>query len=167
MRAAGEPVDRHAAIDARRPFTDGRGRTGVERPGSLRTGNPGTEAPRHCLDNQILAAAVDALSACELAVTACAVGMLAQKEADDLRAAVNRDLNCADVASATRLVLTRGTDTRPALLTAQLEACAIACEQSHDLCARHATRHEHCRLCSEAITGAASACHQVLRPLRA
>lgn len=119
------------------------------------------------LDNQTLATAVDALSACELAVTACAVGMLAEKEADDLRAAINRDLNCADVAAATRLVLTRGTDAHPAPLMAQLEACAIACEQSHELCAQHAPRHEHCRLCSEATDSAASACHEVLRSLRA
>lgn len=32
------------------------------------------------LDNQTLATAVDALSVCELAVTACAVGMLAEKD---------------------------------------------------------------------------------------
>lgn len=119
------------------------------------------------LDNQTLATTVDALSACELAVTACAVGMLAEKEADELRAAINRDLNCADVASATRLVLTRGTDAHPALLMAQLEACAIACEQSHELCVQHAPQHEHCRLCSEATDSAASACHKVLRSLRA
>ncbi|MGW7071064.1 hypothetical protein ACWGII_27950 [Streptomyces sp. NPDC054855] len=85
------------------------------------------------LDNQTLSTAVDALSACELAVTACAVGMLAEKEADERRAAVNRDLNCADVASATRLALTRGSGAHPTLQMAQLEACAFACEQSHEV----------------------------------
>ncbi|MEU5952351.1 hypothetical protein [Streptomyces sp. NPDC047525] len=118
------------------------------------------------LDNQTLATAADALSACELAVTACAVGMLAEKEADELRAAINRDLNCADVACATRRVLTRGTDADHALLAAQLEACVMACEHSHELCAQHAPRHEHCRLCSEATDRAATACREVLRSLR-
>lgn len=71
------------------------------------------------------------------------------------------------MASTRRLVQTRGTDADPTLLTAQLEACAIACEQSHELCARHAPRHEHCRICSEATGSAASACREVLRSLRA
>lgn len=118
------------------------------------------------LDHQTLATAADALSACEQAVTACAVGMLAAKEADELRAAVNRDLNCADVASTTRRVLTRGTDSDHALLAAQLQACVMACEHSHELCAQHAQRHEHCRLCSEATDRAATACREVLRSLR-
>lgn len=102
----------------------------------------------------------------EQAVTACAVGMLAEKEADELRTAVNRDLNCADVASTTRRVLTRGTDSDHALLAAQLQACVMACEHSHELCAQHAQRHEHCRLCSEATDRAAIACREVLRSLR-
>ncbi|MFC8126325.1 hypothetical protein [Streptomyces sp. NPDC057302] len=119
------------------------------------------------LDNQTLATAVDALSACEQAVTACAVGMLAEKEADELRTSINRDLNCADVASTTRRVLTRGTDSDHALLAAQLQACVMACEHSHELCARHAPHHEHCRLCSEATDGAATACREVMRSLRA
>ncbi|MFF1695331.1 hypothetical protein ACFVXC_17115 [Streptomyces sp. NPDC058257] len=119
------------------------------------------------LDNQTLADAADALSACEQAATACAVGMLAEKEADELRASINRDLNCADVVSATRRVLTRGTDADHALLAAQLQACVMACEHSHELCSRHASHHEHCRLCSEATNRAASACREVLTSLRA
>ncbi|GAA3132250.1 hypothetical protein ACFQ0X_41895 [Streptomyces rectiviolaceus] len=99
------------------------------------------------LDNQAPATAADALSACEQAVTACAVGMLAEKVADELRAAVNRDRNCADVASATR--------------------CVMACEHGHELRARHAPQHEHCRLYSEATDSAAAACREVLRSLRA
>ncbi|MGW5861531.1 hypothetical protein ACWFRJ_05065 [Streptomyces sp. NPDC055239] len=119
------------------------------------------------LDNQTLADAADALSACEQATTACAVGMLCEKEADELRASINRDLNCADVASATRRVLTRGTDADHALLAAQLQACVMACEHSHELCAQHGSHHEHCRLCSEATNRAASACREVLTSLRA
>ncbi|QEU89807.1 hypothetical protein [Streptomyces kanamyceticus] len=118
------------------------------------------------LDNQILAATADALSQCEQAVTACATGMLAEKEADELRVAINRDLDCADVASATRRVLTRGTDADHRLLTTQLEACTLACERSHELCSQHARHHEHCRLCSQATERAITACHKVLQALR-
>ncbi|MEK8170582.1 hypothetical protein NKH77_16180 [Streptomyces sp. M19] len=118
------------------------------------------------LDNRTLAATADALATCEQAVTACAVGMIAEKEADELRLAVNRDLDCADVVSATRRVLTRGTDADHALLARQLEACATACERSHDACERHATRHEHCRICSHATGRAAAACRETLEILR-
>ncbi|MFH8487472.1 hypothetical protein [Streptomyces longisporoflavus] len=119
------------------------------------------------VDNQTLATAADALSACAQAVTACAVGMLAGKEADELRDAINRDLNCSDVACATRRVLIRGTGADHGLLAAQLQACVMACDDSHELCARHAPRHEHCRLCSEATERAAAACREVIRSLRA
>ncbi|MGW6057675.1 hypothetical protein [Streptomyces sp. NPDC055189] len=119
------------------------------------------------LDNHTLATAADALSACEQAVTACAVGMLAEKEADELRTAVNRDLNCADVVFATRRLLTRGTDADHGLLAAQLQACVMACDDSNELCAQHAAQHEHCRLCSEATESAASACREVIESLRA
>ncbi|MEV1024313.1 hypothetical protein [Streptomyces sp. NPDC050264] len=118
------------------------------------------------LDNQILATTADALSACEQAVTACATGMLAEKEADELRVSINRDLDCADVAAATRRVLTRGTDADPTLLTTQLQACSLACERSHELCSQHAAQHEHCRLCSQATESAATACREVLKALR-
>ncbi|QQM45648.1 hypothetical protein [Streptomyces liliifuscus] len=62
--------------------------------------------------------------------TACAAGMLAEKDADELRAAISQDLDCADVTAATRRVLTRGS--------------------SHDTCSQHAQHHEHCHICADA-----------------
>ncbi|MFE0101337.1 hypothetical protein ACFWZ2_09380 [Streptomyces sp. NPDC059002] len=119
------------------------------------------------LDNHLVATTADALAACEVAVTACAAGMLAEKEADELRDAINRDLDCADVTAATRRVLTRGADAEHSLLTAQLEACAIACERSNAQCSQHGVHHEHCRLCAQATKHAADACRRALTGLRA
>ncbi|MFB6849666.1 hypothetical protein ACFCXS_33065 [Streptomyces sp. NPDC056373] len=119
------------------------------------------------LSSEAVAMALDALSACETAVTACAAGMLAQKDADELRASIGRDMDCADVTAATRRILTRRSGHDPALLTAQVEACLIACRRSHDLCAEHARHHEHCRLCAEATGRAADACRDVLGAIRA
>jgi ethanolamine utilization microcompartment shell protein EutL len=118
------------------------------------------------LDPQVLATTSDALSACEQAVTACATGMLAEKDSDELRVAINRDLDCADVVAATRRVLTRGTDADHALLTLQLEACALACERSYELCSQFARHHEHCRISSQATERATVACREVLQSLR-
>ncbi|MFI0976050.1 hypothetical protein ACH4SP_03365 [Streptomyces sp. NPDC021093] len=118
------------------------------------------------LDIQILARAADALSECEQAVTACVTGMLAEKDGDELRVAINRDLDCADVVAATRRVLTRGTDADHALLTLQLEACALACERSFEMCSQYARHHEHCRISSQATERATTACREVLQALR-
>ncbi|MEU2736135.1 hypothetical protein ABZ656_12040 [Streptomyces sp. NPDC007095] len=118
------------------------------------------------IGGEVLARAVDVLVACETAVTACATGMLAEKDADELRRAIDQDLDCADVTAATRRVLTRHSSHDPALLTAQVEACLIACQRSHDLCGGHAEHHEHCRICAEATGRAADACRDVLKAVR-
>lgn len=110
-----------------------------------------------------LAAAVDAMLECEEAATACAAAMLAEDDALALREAIARDLNCADVVAVTRRVLSRDGDV--ALLSAQLEACVIACEHSTQLCSRHAAHHEHCRICSQATRHCAEQCRQVIQSL--
>ncbi|MBD0748087.1 hypothetical protein [Streptomyces sp. CBMA152] len=114
------------------------------------------------LSSELLAQIVDVLAECEQAVTACAAGMLAEKDADELRAAISQDQDCADVTAATRRVLTRGSSHDPALLTAQVQACLIACRRSHDLCEQHTRHHEHCRLCADATGRAADTCREVL-----
>ncbi|WP_405573616.1 hypothetical protein OG418_49385 [Streptomyces phaeochromogenes] len=118
------------------------------------------------LNHEVLARAVDVLGDCEEATTACAAGMLAEKDADELRAAISQDLDCADVTMATRRVLTRGSSHDAALLTAQVEACLIACRRSHDTCSQHADHHEHCRICADATERAADACREILAAVR-
>ncbi|MFH0515647.1 hypothetical protein ACHBTE_00495 [Streptomyces sp. M41] len=117
------------------------------------------------LGTDLLARAVDVLSDCEEAVTACAVGMLAQQHGD-MRAAIAHHMDCADVTAATRRLLTRGAPDRT-LLTAQVEADLIACQVNHDLCAAHAAHHEHCRICSEATGQALDVCREILAAVRA
>lgn len=117
------------------------------------------------MSSEALAGTVDALQSVEEVVTACAMGMLAEEEAPELRVAVSRDLDCADVVEATRRVLTRGSGPDSRLLRAQLEACVIACERSFEECSRHAEHHTHCRLCSQATRRCADACRQALGSL--
>lgn len=116
------------------------------------------------LGTDVIADVVDALSACEEAVTACAAGMIVEEDVDRLRTAVLYDLDCNDVAVATRRMITRATG--DGLLSAQLEACLIACRRSHEECSRHAEHHEHCRLCAAATSRAAEACRRALDALR-
>jgi hypothetical protein len=112
-----------------------------------------------------LAATVEALQDCAQAVTACAAAMLTESDREQLTVAVGRDLDCADVVEATRRVLTRGTGPDGALLSAQLEACVLACERSYEQCSPHAHHHVHCRMCSEATRHCAEAARNILKAL--
>ncbi|MGC9665386.1 four-helix bundle copper-binding protein [Planosporangium sp. 12N6] len=116
------------------------------------------------VSNESLTAAIDAMLECEEAVNTCAAAMVTEDDVRDLRDAVIRDMNCADVVGVTRRLLTRAND--GALLGAQLQACVTACEHSAELCAGHAGHHEHCRLCSDATRRCADACRRVLRELQ-
>ncbi|WP_433190372.1 four-helix bundle copper-binding protein [Actinoallomurus sp. CA-150999] len=118
------------------------------------------------LDTETLASVVDALSDCEEVVTACAAGMLGERDLDRMRSSVLHDLDCGDVVVATRRMLTRATGDDSALIAAQLEVCLMACLRSHDSCIRTAAAHEHCRLCAAATERAAEACRRALQALR-
>jgi len=112
-----------------------------------------------------LVVVVEALQECLEAVTACSAAMLAEPGAGDLAAAIGRDLDCADIAEATRRVITRRIGPDSALISAQLEACMLACVRSNELCSQHAAHHSHCRICSEATQRCADACRQMLTTL--
>jgi hypothetical protein len=118
------------------------------------------------LDSETLAHVVDALYSCEEAVTACAAGMLAEQDIDRMRSSVLRDLDCSDVVATTRRLLTRATADDSTLITAQLEACLIACRRSEERCKLTAAEHEHCRLCKDSTHQAAEACRRALKALR-
>jgi hypothetical protein len=117
-------------------------------------------------DSGTLAHVVEALSACEEAVTVCSAGMLAEHDLDRMHASVLRDMDCSEVVATTRRLLTRATGDDSTLLAAQLEACLIACRRSEEQCKLTAAEHEHCRLCTEATHQAAEACRQALEVLR-
>jgi hypothetical protein len=117
-------------------------------------------------DSGTLAHVVDALSGCEEAVIACSAGMVAEQDIDRMRASVLRDLDCGEVVATTRRLLTRATADDSTLITAQLEACLIACRRSEEQCKLTAAEHEHCRLCTAATHRAAEACREALGVLR-
>ena len=117
-------------------------------------------------DSRTLAHVMDALSGCEEAVTACSAGMIAEHDIDRMRVSVLRDMDCSEVVATTRRMLMRATADDNTLITAQLEACLIACRRSEEQCQMTAAEHEHCRLCMAAAHNAAEACRQALEVLR-
>jgi len=117
-------------------------------------------------DSRTLTHVMDALSGCEEAVTACAAGMIAAQDIDGMRTSVLRDMDCSEVVATTRRMLMRATADDSTLITAQLEACLIACQRSEEQCEMTAAEHEHCRLCTSATHQATEACRQALEVLR-
>jgi hypothetical protein len=107
--------------------------------------------------------AITALGNCQEAVTACAGAMLV--EASDMTSGVLRDLDCADVVQAAARVLTRAAAADLSLLSAQLEACLVACERSNQYCSAHAEHLPHCRICAENTKACADACRELLAGL--
>lgn len=112
------------------------------------------------IDGDRWSAAMTALGNCQEALTVCASAMMML--GNGMSSAILRDLDCADVVQATSRVLTRATDLDRSLLSAQLEACLVACERSHELCSGHAEHHAHCRICSENTKQCADACRELL-----
>ena len=123
-------------------------------------------ATHAALDSETLAHVLDVLSSCENAVTACAAGMLAEQDIVQMRSFVRHDMDCGDVVATTRRLLTRATEDDNTLITAQLEACLIACRLSEEHCKMTAAVHEHCRLCMETTHEAAEACRLALKVMR-
>jgi len=118
------------------------------------------------IDRERWSTAITALAGCQEAVTACAGAMVML---GGLASAVLRDLDFADVVQATSRVLTRAADTADtdhSLLSAQLEACLMACERSHELCNAQAEHHSHCRICAQTTRECADACRELLAALR-
>lgn len=117
------------------------------------------------VDAGLVAAAVEAASACALTCTACASACLS--EPMDMAQCVRDDLDCADLCDVTAKHLVRLNRGDRQLTLAVLAACSEACVQCAGSCEPHAAHHEHCRLCLEACRRCESACQALLDALKA
>ena len=97
-----------------------------------------------------LADCVAACLECEQACVACADACLGEKQVMDLRRCIRLNQDCADICGVTARVASRLFERDTAMLSAQLEACMRACATCGTECHRHASHHEHCKICSEA-----------------
>jgi hypothetical protein len=101
---------------------------------------------------------IDAAYACADTCTACVDACLAEQMVADLRQCIRLNLDCADVCLTCARLATRRTGTNEQLMRQMLDACVIACGLCRDECARHASAHEHCRLCADACLRCVGAC---------
>ncbi|HEY6746275.1 MAG TPA: four-helix bundle copper-binding protein [Mycobacteriales bacterium] len=117
------------------------------------------------LDRSILADCIQACVDCAQACTACADACLAEDMVAELTKCIRTDLDCADVCEVTGRVLSRHTGYDAELTRAILEACVQACRSCGDECERHASMHEHCKVCAEACRRCEQACRAVLQAI--
>jgi hypothetical protein len=117
------------------------------------------------IDKDKLSACIQACFECAQACTACADACLGEDMVAELTACIRQNLDCADVCAATGTVLSRQTALDAGTARALLEACAQACGACGGECERHASMHEHCRVCAEACRRCEQACRDLIGAL--
>ena len=112
--------------------------------------------------NDVLVRCIEECLSCAQVCTVCADACLAEEMVAQLRQCIRLNLDCADLCDATARLASRRTGSNTELLRQVIEACATACRLCGEECARHADRHEHCRICAEACRACEQACRQAL-----
>lgn len=113
-------------------------------------------------DATALTECITACMACEQACVACADACLSEKMVDQLRACIRLNQDCADICTSTGRVLSRLTSPDFELVKAQVELMTLACRKCGDECDKHASMHEHCRVCAEGCRACEQACSKFL-----
>ncbi len=102
---------------------------------------------------------------CASACTACADACLGEQLVQQLTQCIRLNLDCADLCTATGAVATRRTGSNEEIIRLMLHACAAACQACGEECERHASHHEHCRICAESCRRCEQACQEALRSM--
>jgi hypothetical protein len=102
---------------------------------------------------------------CAQICTSCADACLAEEMVTQLRQCIRLNLDCADVCLATGALASRRTGSNETMLRMMLEACAQACRLCGEECERHASEHEHCRICADACLRCERACMEAAQTI--
>lgn len=117
------------------------------------------------VDRAKLEACIAACFECGQVCTACADACLSEEMVADLTKCIRTNLDCADICETTGRVLSRHTGYDAHVTRAVLEACIKACSSCGDECQKHASMHEHCRVCAESCRTCEQACKDLLASL--
>ena len=103
-----------------------------------------------------LIALIEEAYSCAQACTACADACLAESMVEQLRECIRLNLDCADMCAAAGAMASRRTGRNVEVLRAAIQACEVACRRCGQECERHASEHEHCRICADPASGAST-----------
>ena len=118
-------------------------------------------------DVDALSRCIDECLACVQACSSCADSCLGEERIGELRRCIRLNLDCADVCSMTASDLSRQLEPELGLIRSVLQACAEACRVCGGEYERHASMHEHCRVCAEACRSCEDACRRLLEAVTA
>ena len=125
-------------------------------------------APQHLtVDAELVAAAIDACTACAVACSTCASACLSEDDVAAMAVCVRDDLDCADICGVTARHLARLNRSDRQLTLSLLATCIEACVECAASCGEHAEHHAHCRLCAEACRRCEAACQALLDAVKA
>lgn len=114
------------------------------------------------VDDDMLAAVIDALTDCTQACTADVSADLSVPQLTEMVTCIRLCLDCADICAASAAVVSRQAAFDPGVVKPLLEACAASCRSCGDECEHHAAGHPHCRVCAEACRRCERACWDLL-----
>jgi uncharacterized membrane protein len=117
-------------------------------------------------DAGLLTATIDALSDCAQACVADADADLHEQDLAEMVTCIRLCWDCADICTATMGVVSRQTAYDASITRPLLDACIAVCKSCGDECERHASHHEHCRVCLQACRRCEQACRQLLDALK-
>lgn len=106
---------------------------------------------------------IDECHACAQACLSCADACVGEEMVARLRQCIRLNLDCADVCDATAKLASRRTGSDELLLRSMLDVCASACAMCAEECGKHATHHEHCKICAEACRACQQACEAAMQ----
>lgn len=115
--------------------------------------------------NDTLIRCIEECYDCAAACTACADACLGESSVQQLTQCIRLNLDCADICATTGAVATRRTGSNEQVIRLMLQACAEACRVCGAECERHASHHEHCRVCAESCRRCEQACQEALRSM--
>jgi hypothetical protein len=118
------------------------------------------------VDVGLRAAAIDALNDCAQACIADTDADLGEHDVAEMVTCIRLCLDCADVCAAAAGITSRQSAYDPEVARPLLEACAASCKSCGDECERHASMHEHCRICAEACRRAEQASRELLNAMK-
>jgi hypothetical protein len=106
---------------------------------------------------------IDECFACAQACISCADACMAEPDVEMLRQCIRLNADCADVCNAVGALATRRTGSNEGVLRQAILLCEAACATCAQECERHATRHEHCKICAQHCRACEEACHVAAR----
>lgn len=116
--------------------------------------------------NEVLIRATQEFYSCAQMCISCADACTAEDQVQMLRQCIRLNLDCADLCFAAGTVGTRRSGSNEEVIIAAIRACQTACTICAEECEKHASKHEHCRICAEHCRRCAQTCEEAVSSIR-